>query len=165
MKPVDAFLTKHRVDIGRSLALLLFANSIYAAFDMLGRALTGHLHLNLAVPLGAIVGIALWQHASWSRTLLLVLCWATVIVVAALLVLLPFTGTAKLTLNVGSTVIKNPALWQAYVIHAFIGAVVWLILAALHSETAKAEFRSPHPAADTNRTAVVPPSEREPRHP
>jgi hypothetical protein len=146
MKAIDAFLLRHEVDVGKSFGLLSLARAVAAFYGMVGQLFVGSFNFDLSGPLGFIVGIALWRHSSWARTLLLVIGWASVVIFGVILAVLPFTGTANLRLDVGITLIKNPALWQVYVFSVLLVPVVWFVLSVLHSEKAKSEFRKPnHP--------------------
>ena len=139
------------MDVGKSLGLLALAKTLDAFWLMLGQLLAGSANIVLTLPIGLLVGIALWRHASWSRTLLLVCGWAGVVLFSAILLVIPFVGTSHLNLEVGKCVIKNPELWQVYVFAVIAAPFVWLLLGVLHSEKARAEFRPNQVAHPTTR--------------
>jgi hypothetical protein len=132
------------MDIGRSLGLLFFVGALSAFYGMVGQLFIGRFHLDLSAPLGIVFGIASWHHASWLRILILAVGWLAVAVLGVLLVALPFIGSANLTLTLGSIAIKNPLFWQVYAVALLVAPLLWLVLAVLHSEKAKAEFQKPN---------------------
>ncbi len=141
MKALDAFLLRHDVDVGRGIGLLVIAGAVEAFFKIIAHILVGKLDLNVGVPLGIWIGIALWRHEPWSRTLLVIVCWAATAFFVVILVGAPFIGTAKLTLKLGDAVIKNPPLWQIYASTVLFSPFLWFSLVILYSEKAKSEFR------------------------
>jgi len=166
MKTIDSFFAKHQVDVGKSLGLISLMGAVVSLYGMLGELLIGRVNIDLSGPFGIVIGMALWRHASWSRTFLLVICWVAVVLLSVFLVAVPFTGTAYLTLTLGSTTIEHPSLWQFYVVTVFMAPAVWFMLSVLYSEKAKEEFQNePNQAPEPTPTAVTPPAGQEARQP
>ena len=144
---IDTFLRRHDVDVGKSLGLLVLAKTLDAFWLMLGQLLAGSVNIVLTIPIGLLVGVALWRHVPWSRTLLLVCGWAGVSLFSLILFVIPFVGTSHLNLEVGTFVIKNPKLWQVYAFAVIAAPFVWFLLGVLHSEKAQSEFLRPNLSA------------------
>lgn len=141
LKPIDLFLTRHGVDVGKALGVLTIAAAVESIYGVFGQLLLGHLTIDLGGPMGLLIGFALWRHAPWARKLLLVVGWVGVVALGTMLVAAPFTDLVRLNLTLGKAVIVAPSLWQAFLGTIVLAPLVWFVLAVLHSETAKAEFR------------------------
>jgi hypothetical protein len=140
MKAIDGFLARHEVDVGKSLGLLILAGAVLAVYGMIGQLLIGRVHLDFTVIVGLILGSALWKHRPWSRTLLLVAHWAGVCLIAVMLIMAPFVGTAGFTLTLGSVEVREPSVWTLYVGASSLVPLLGFVLAVLHSKRARTEF-------------------------
>lgn len=160
MKAIDSFLRRHEVDVGKSLAVLFFAGAVIKFYNMATQLIAStqipfdvsgpilEITFDFTAPLGSILGIALWQHKSWSRTLLLVGGWFAAGLLTLILLAIPFTGTANVTLMLGSEAIKNPPVWKAIVFGILMAPLFALSLGMLHSKKAKEEFKKPNQPPD-----------------
>ncbi|OIQ85607.1 hypothetical protein GALL_325440 [mine drainage metagenome] len=143
MGSIDRFFEQHGVDVGKALGLLTIASAVSSAYGMAFRLVAGQVYLDLTAPIGLIVGIALWRHYRWALRLIKVLAWIVVGCSAVVLMVLPFTGTAKLTLRAGNVVLMRPALWKVYVLAGLVMPLPALLLATLYSAKVNAEFGLP----------------------
>lgn len=141
MNSVNSFLERHQIDVGRSYGLLSLVGAVTSAYGVLGQWIIGRIHIDLTVIIGTVIGLALWRHRPWARTLSLVIAWAVTAAFAIILMVIPFTGTSGLRLTFGSAVITGPALWQVYLFGIAVSPACWFVLATLHSAKAKAEFQ------------------------
>jgi hypothetical protein len=164
MRTINAFLVGQNVDVGRTCSVLTLASAIGSFFGMLGQWMSGQFTVDLSLPVGAFVGIALWQHVSWARKLLIGLSWLVVAAGVLLLAAIPFTGTARLSLTVGSTVIQHPPLWQPYVFAVFAAPLAWFSLCVLHSEKARAEFQEQEQTPEPDAIIRLPPAPSDSDH-
>lgn len=155
MKPIDHFLERHGVDVGKAFGLLAFFSAMNAVYSMLATFLSGNILIDLTFPLGIWIGAALWRHKSWARKLLLVMTWLAVAVVAILLAIAPFTKTLQVDLTVGGTTFKNPALWHLYVFGLLLTPLLWFVLSVLHAERTRREFQKPDPLHDVRGNGPV----------
>lgn len=160
MKAVDRFLRRHEVDVGKSLAVLFFAGSVMKVYSMAAQVLASaqipfdpsgrnfDITFDFGAPLGIVLGIALWRHKSWSRTLLLFGVWFAAGLFTLMLLAIPFTGTANMTLMIGSEAIKNPPVWKVIAFGILMAPLFALSLGVLYSEKVKEEFKKPNQPPD-----------------
>jgi hypothetical protein len=143
MKSIDSFLSEHDVDVGKSLAVLSFAAAVWSIFDFVGMLFVGHISINLSTLTGIVLGIALWRHRSWARTLLIVLVWLAAIGSVTVLFDVLKYGAGGVKLSIGRIIVNHPQPWHFYVIGLMTAPLLGLSLGVLHSAKARAEFMKP----------------------
>jgi len=160
LRAVDRFLRRHEVDVGKSLAVLFFAGAVIAFYTMAVQLIASiqipfvsngpifGITFDFGAPLYIILGIGLWRHKSWSRTLLLVFGWLSAAIFTLMLLAIPFIGTAHVTFKIGSEAIKNPPVWKAIVLGILTVPLYVFLLGVLHSKKAQEEFGKPNQPPD-----------------
>jgi hypothetical protein len=134
---MDHFLRRHDVNVARSLAVLMLASAVGETISMILQPfLLGRMTLNFGAPLMLWVGCALWQYRPWARTLLLVLGWLTVSVVAVLAARALLFG-GGITLTLGGQRLEHPTKVQYAIFMTVTAALAYPIMRILHS----AKFR------------------------
>ena len=160
MNAIDRFLRKHEVDVGRSLAVLFFAGAVMAFYTMAGQVIASTripfdsngpifgITLNFGAPIYIILGLGLWRHKSWSRTLLLVFVWLAAGVLTLMLLAIPFTEPGRVKLVIGSQTIRNPSVWTAIIYGILVAPLYAFLLGVLHSKKAQEEFKKSNQPPD-----------------
>ena len=135
---MNDFLKHHRVDVGRSLALLAFFGAVTDTIAMIvGPAFTDKVTLNFG-PISAVwIGCALWMRRPWARKLLIGFGWLAAFCILGATIRVAFFGDINLTFY-GTTVTK-PTVWHYVSLLIAAAPLVYVLLRIVHSEKFREE--------------------------
>lgn len=138
---INEFLKHHRVDVGRSLAVLAFSGAVTDTMAMIVRpAFTGTFTLNLGPIITIWIGCALWMRRSWARKLLIGFGWLGAFCVVGATIKIAFFGGMTLTFY-GTTVAK-PTVGQYISLLVVTAPLAYVLLRIFHSEKFRDEVYS-----------------------
>ena len=135
---INEFLKHHRVDVGRSLAVLAFSGAVTDTMAMIVRpAFTDTFTLNFGPIIAVWIGCALWKRRPWARKLLIGFGWVAAFCAVGATIKVRFFGDIPLTFY-GTTVAK-PTVWQYVSLLVVAAPLVYVLLRIFHSEKFREE--------------------------
>lgn len=135
------FLVRHNVDVGRTAGVICLVSTFWGVATFVGGWLVDSPpSWDFSILVGLLFGVGLWRHWRWARLLSIWSAWLAAFLCLAMDAAAPFFKDVTFTLTVGSESTKNPPLWKTGVFLAAMGPVIYLWLAALHSQKARSEF-------------------------
>lgn len=133
------FLYKYKIDVGRTFAIILFIQMIHEINNSIRAMLGGPgIALNLAIPIMYFLAKGMWNHQNSSRKWCLGLLSLTIATALASAFIIPYSSRFNLIIN--HTPEVNPPPWKVIIPIALIVLVLSVLIAALLSNKAKAEF-------------------------
>lgn len=138
---INDFLKSHRVDVGRSLAVLGIVGAVGDTMEMIIQpAFMGTFTLNFGPPIMVWLSCALWMRRPWVRKLLIGFGWLAAFCVAGATIKVVFFGGMALTFN--GTSIAKPTLGQYLSLFIVSTPLVYVLLRIFHSEKFREEIYS-----------------------
>ena len=157
---INDFLDRQKVDVSRSLAVLLFASGLQEIATNLGGIVARspmdvHFGFLFSIPLA----IGLWRYRPLARNLCIAAGWLMAFVLLLLILGIPYLGEtpaahfSTFNLRLGDVEIENPTPSQALVASALGAGWLFLILKVLHSQKFYREVEENRPeVAEPGRT-------------